>query len=115
MQNVLTRPQAVVVRPCGCLNSAAAPQFQSQLTVAILTEQHSAVLVDLSQAELIDSAGLMVLVAALRLAQRRSKRLSLCSVPASTRIIFELTQLDRVFEIFESNAAFESSVQGTSL
>ncbi len=107
MQNVLVRPQTAIVRPCGCLNAASALQFQTQLTAAILSEHHSTVLVDLSQAEALDSAGLMVLVAALRLAQRRSKRLSLCSVSPSTRIIFEMTQLDRVFEIFESFTAFE--------
>ncbi|NDJ17019.1 STAS domain-containing protein [Myxacorys almedinensis] len=108
MQNVLIRPQTAVVRPCGCLNATNATEFQAQLTAAILSEQHSAVLVDLSQAEALDSAGLMVLVSSLRLAQRRNKRLSLCSVSASIHIIFELTQLDRVFEIFENFAAFQA-------
>lgn len=109
MQNVLVRPQAAMICPSGCLNAAVATEFQAQLTAGILSEHHSAVVVDLSQVEALDSAGLMVLVSALRLAQRRGKCLSLCSVSTSIRIIFELTQLDRVFEIFESLAAFEKS------
>lgn len=110
MQSVLVRPQAAIVRPCGALNAANASEFQNQLTEAVLSEQHSALVVDMSQVESLDSAGLMALVSALNLAQVRQKRLSLCSISVSIRIIFELTQLDRVFEIFESFSAFEATV-----
>jgi anti-sigma B factor antagonist len=47
------------------------------------------------------------LVSSLSLAQTLNKRLSLCSMPANVRIMLEVTQLDRVFEILPSPAAFE--------
>ncbi len=64
----------------------------------------------MGQVESIDSAGLMVLVSALSMAQRLNKRLSLCSVSHSVRMIFELTQLDKVFEIFDGHALFHNEI-----
>jgi anti-anti-sigma factor len=49
----------------------------------------------------LDSAGLIALVAALQRSRMLGKQLYLCSVPPGIRMIFELTQLDRVFEILE--------------
>lgn len=107
MQSLLIRPQAAIIRPCGALNAATAADFQRQFHSAILSEQNSSLLIDMSQVESLDSAGLMALVSTLNLAQANGKRLSLCAVSISIRIVFELTQLDRVFEIFESLTAFE--------
>jgi anti-sigma B factor antagonist len=49
----------------------------------------------------------MVLVSTLTLAQRLNKRFGLVGVSPSVRIILELTQLDRVFEISERSSAPE--------
>lgn len=110
MQSVLVRPQTVVVRPQEYVNAANASTLQDQLTTAVKSEQTSALLVDMQNVESLDSAGLMVLVSTLSLAQRQYKRFSLCSISASIRIIFELTQLDSIFEIFEDSAAFEATI-----
>ena len=107
MQSLLVRPQAAIIRPCGSLNAANAAEFRNQLHTALLDEQNNALLIDMSDVESLDSAGLMTLVSTLNLAQANEKRLSLCSITVSIRIVFELTQLDFVFEIFESLSAFE--------
>ncbi len=106
MQSVLVRPQTIVICPQGYVNAANASALQTQLAIAVTSEQTSALMVDLRDVESLDSAGLMVLVSTLSLAQKQNKRFSLCSMSASIRIIFELTQLDRVFEIFDDSAAF---------
>ncbi len=108
MQSVLVRPQTATICPQGYLNAANASDFQNQLINAVASEQNAALLVDMSHVESLDSAGLMALVATLRLAQKLDKPFTLCSVSAPIRIVFELTQLDSVFEIFENAAAFES-------
>ncbi len=110
MQSVLVRPQPVIICPQGYVNAANASALQNQLTIAMKSEHTSALLVDMQNVESLDSAGLMVLVSTLSLAQEHHKRFSLCSVSASNRIIFELTQLDDVFEIFENSAAFEATI-----
>ncbi|NJR49651.1 MAG: STAS domain-containing protein [Leptolyngbyaceae cyanobacterium CSU_1_3] len=110
MQSVLVRPQTAIIRPQEYLNAANASEFQNQLTCAMASEQNAALLIDMSTVESLDSAGLMALVATLRLAQKLNKRFALCAVSAPIRIVFELTQLDRVFEIFDSAAAFELTI-----
>jgi len=101
MQNVLVRPQTAIIQPLGSLHSENTVTFQNQLSAAILSDNHSSLLIDMAKVESIDSDGLMALVSALSLSQRLNKRFSLCSVSRSVRIIFELTQLDRAFEILD--------------
>lgn len=110
MQNVLTQSQMTVIQPCGHINAANAAVLQRQLMAAVSSQQYSNLLVDMSQIESLDSAGLMALVSTLTAAQKLDQRFGLCSVSPAIRIIFELTQLDRVFEIFESREAFEVAI-----
>jgi anti-sigma B factor antagonist len=113
MLMTLARPQETCVTPAiirlqGSLNAGNAIELQQLLHSAILSNQHSSLLIDMKQVELIDSAGLMVLVSGFRLAQGTHKRFCLCSVSRSVQIILELTQLDRVLEVFETSPAFEA-------
>jgi anti-sigma B factor antagonist len=105
MQSLLARPELTVLQPKGHINASNAEQLQTQLLRAVASEDSKVLLVDMQQVESLDSAGLMALVSALSLAQRLNRRLSLCGVSRSIRIVFELTGLDRVFEIFDSRAA----------
>ncbi|MEQ8754992.1 MAG: STAS domain-containing protein [Coleofasciculus sp. G1-WW12-02] len=95
-----------IVRPTGQVNASNALEFDHQLKSAILSDRYSTVLIDMEQVESLDSAGLGILVSALRLAQQRNQRFSICRVGDSVRIIFELTQLDQAMEIFDSYEAF---------
>ncbi len=107
MKNTIACPQIAIIRPQGYINASNAAEFQGQLTTAVSSPENSGLLVDMKQVEFLDSAGLVTLVAAHSLAQRLNKRFSLCSVSTSIWMVFELTQLDRVFEVFENRAAFE--------
>ncbi len=109
MQMLVAHSYINVIQPQGPLNASNAAAFQSQLTAAVAASGQSILLVDMAAVESLDSAGLMALVAGLSLAQRLNKRFSLCSVSPAIRMIFELTGLDRVFEIFENRAVFEEA------
>ncbi len=109
MQNTLVSPGVAIVQPRSYINATNAAEFQHQLTTAVSPPQVSSLLVDMKQVEYIDSAGLMALVTALNAAQRLKRRFSLCCVSPSVRMIFELTQLDRAFEMFESREAYEAA------
>lgn len=100
MLPVLTYPTITVIRPQGCLNATNAWELERDLTTALAQDGNTILLVDLASVESIDSAGLMVLVSALKLAGRLGRSFRVGSVSPAIRIIFELTQLDRVFEIF---------------
>lgn len=110
MSTTIAYPEITVICPHGVVNASNAVDFQQEITKAVAENKKSNVLVNLEQVESLDSAGLMALVSSLRLAQSIGTRFSLCGVSPSIRIIFELTQLDRVFEIFESATACEKAI-----
>ncbi|MEH1967065.1 MULTISPECIES: STAS domain-containing protein [unclassified Nostoc] len=101
MQAVLNYPKIAVIRPQGCLNGANALEFERDMTTALAQNGISILVVDLAGVESLDSAGLMALLSTHKLALTLGRSCQLCAVAPSIRIIFELTQLDRVFEILD--------------
>lgn len=110
MQNLLVHPSMTIVQPTGHINASNATEFQQQLLETVSSDQHTSILVDLGLVDSLDSAGLMSLVSALTLSQQMDKDFGICCVPASIRIIFEVTQLDRAFKIFENRSAYEAAI-----
>ncbi|MBF2063381.1 MAG: STAS domain-containing protein [Calothrix sp. C42_A2020_038] len=108
MQAVLSNPKLTVVRPQGSLNAANALELERDLTAALRLDDSDGMLVNLANVESMDSAGLMALVSTLKQAQSINKRFSICCVSPALRIIFELTQLDSVFEILPDETALTS-------
>ena len=106
MQAILSNPKITIIRPQGPLNAVNAVKLEKELTEALNQDTNTIVLIDLAQVDLIDSNGLMVLVFGVKEAKQLEQRLCFCSVSPSHRIIFELAQLDRVFEIFEGKRFF---------
>ncbi|MGB7444901.1 MAG: STAS domain-containing protein [Coleofasciculaceae cyanobacterium] len=114
MTNTIVKQQFKIIQPLGQINASNATEFQSQLINVLSSDEYLALLIDMQQVEFIDSAGLMVLVSSLRLAQTQRKRFGLCSVNPSIKMIFELTQLEAAFEIFESHDAFIAKIEAYS-
>ncbi len=100
-----TQSALTIVKPCGALNAANAYSLQAELSEYISSDNSAGLMVDMSGVESLDSAGLVSLISALRMARNLSKRFCLCSVPPSIRIVFELTQLDQVFEFVDEFSA----------
>ncbi len=99
--NSFAHSRTMVIRPSGHINTVNASVLQQQLAEVVASQDCFSLLIDMSQVESLDSAGLMALVSTLTLAQRLNKRFGLFDISPSVRIVFELTQLDRVFEIRE--------------
>jgi anti-anti-sigma factor len=93
------------IQPTGALTAAKAEQFTQELLDAITTDRVTELKIDMSQVEALDSAGLVSLMTALKTAQSRRKQLSLYAVPPSILIVFELTQLDQVFNLVDQSPA----------
>ncbi|NJO42848.1 MAG: STAS domain-containing protein [Cyanobacteria bacterium CRU_2_1] len=108
MQSTLAQSNMTIVQPNGHINVANAAVLKQQLAETVSSHEYSSLLVDMSQVESLDSAGLMVFVSTLTLAQRLNKQFGLFGISPSVRIIFELTQLDRIFEIFDTHPTIEA-------
>jgi anti-anti-sigma factor len=96
----MTKSMAIV-QAQGSLNASNAHDFQASLMQQIQCDFAAGLFVDMSKVESLDSAGLISLVSALKQARQLQKRLCLYSVPPAIRIVFELTQLDRAFEMVD--------------
>jgi anti-sigma B factor antagonist len=92
--------RAVVLQPQGRLDLEGGVALQHQIA-AIASERYSYWILDLANIEFINSSGLVALITGLNTANRCNCRLVICNVQAPARLIFEITQLDRVFEIVE--------------
>jgi len=95
----------MIMQPDGALSAANAQDFYSQMANQLRSGQATGLVVDMSRVESLDSAGLNALASALQLAKTLNKTFRLKAVPPSIQIIFELTQLDGVFELADGSAA----------
>lgn len=95
----------IVIKLGGCLDLEHGNYLRQQM-LEIQPENHRLWILDLSRVEFINSAGLSALVQGFTLAQQQGCRLVICNLPDTSRMLFEITQLDRVFEIRESVEIF---------
>ena len=110
MNSLLSDREITIFQPKGYISATNEKEFLSELTTAIKERTNSVLLIDMKEIEFMDSAGLMSLIKGFSLARGLNRRFSICSVAPSVRILFELTQLENVFEIFESREDFEAKL-----
>ena len=97
-----------VLSPSGILDSTQATTINARVDQA-LASGIKTLLVDLKDTTFIDSSGLGTLVSALKKMRAKGCEMVICSTNPQVKMLFELTSMDQVFEIFESREAFESS------
>ncbi|MDM9383468.1 STAS domain-containing protein [Chlorogloeopsis sp. ULAP01] len=90
-----------------------AKALREELAILVPQPYHLWV-IDLAQVDFMDSSGLFALTKGLSAARSIGCRLVICNLQPSIQIIFELTQLDSVFEIFESYDAVLCTVNAQS-
>ena len=91
----------MVLTPAGRLDITTAWQFRLKLQECI--SKHSPhVVVNLGQVNFIDSSGLTSLLAGMREADKISGSFRICNVHAEAKLVFEVTMMDTVFEIFDT-------------
>lgn len=99
------REGVVVFSLHGRLDAYTAPSVRDILFTTIEGGQ-SKLVIDLTEATFVDSNGLATLVAGMKRARQCNGDLRLVGLQPSVKIIFELTRLDRAFEILpDTNSA----------
>jgi anti-anti-sigma factor len=91
----------IVLAPIGRLDITTAWQFRLKLQECI-SKLSRHVVVNLSQVNFIDSSGLTSLVAGMRDADKVKGSFRICNVHPEAKLVFEVTMMDSVFEIFET-------------
>ncbi|NEO82862.1 MAG: STAS domain-containing protein [Spirulina sp. SIO3F2] len=104
--------KVIILAPSGRLDITTAWQFRLKLQECI-SRLSSHVVVNLSQVNFIDSSGLTSLVAGMRDADKVSGSFRICNVHPEAKLVFEVTMMDSVFEIFETEEeALEGGARG---
>jgi anti-anti-sigma factor len=102
-------PVVEVVRPSGILDGTKAGQFRQEIS-NLVESNVDIVLIDFQDVTFMDSSGLGALVLALKTVRAAGGKLFVCSVNEQIKMLFELTSMDRVFEIFPTREDFDNSV-----
>ena len=103
--------QMTILTLSGRFDAHVAPQVRESL-LRLLDEGHNHVLVDMAEVNFVDSTGLSVLVSGMKRCRQAGGDLALMQLQQPVRIIFELTRLDKAFEIYPDRAMAEAGVGG---
>jgi anti-sigma B factor antagonist len=87
----------------GALNAAAVDAFREQM-LKWMTENDTVrqIVLDASEMDYIDSAGLGVLIALLKRATERGGDIRIACLGNKARMVFEITRAFKIFEIFDT-------------
>lgn len=101
--------QLEIIQPDYVLNGPNTVSLRKQVQEC-LEQGIKLVLIDLQDVTFMDSAGLGSLVTILKSVRSAQGKLYLCSVNAQIRMLFELTGMDKVFQIYSDRAEFNQNV-----
>lgn len=94
-----------IIAPQGRLDSNQIPIFRAEVD-ALIGNTAALLLIDLSQVPFVDSAGLGSIVSILKALRNQGGDVALCALSEGVKILFKLTRMDSVFEIYPDQAAF---------
>lgn len=98
-----------IVEAEGILDGNSAIQVRRRISEC-LKQKADIILLDFKAVTFIDSSGLGALVAALKTVRSANAQLYICSICDQVKILFELTSMNRVFQVFPDRATFERDV-----
>ncbi len=94
--------EITVVTPSGSLDVAVQGDFKDKL-LGIIDSGSDDIVLDLSEVVFVDSSCLGTLVALTKKIREKDGDLKMTRLNDDVRSIFQITRLDKIFEIFENN------------
>ncbi len=83
----------------GELTLRTAPDLQSQIQVCYKRKEPKGMIIDLESVKYIDSSGIATLVEILKNCVHQKKSLALCSLSQTVFNVFEVANLDSIFDV----------------
>lgn len=100
-----------VISPVGRIDGATSPAMESEITDVIASgERH--LLVNLSGVDYMSSAGLRVLLAAMKKVKALQGEMVLCCMQPFVKEVFDLTGFSRIFSIYATEEEAVRRLQG---
>lgn len=101
-----------IIQPQGILDSIHANNLRREILDAI-DSGVKIILVNLQDITFMNSSGMGALVATLKAVKAAGGQLALCSLSDQVRIIFELSRMDRIFQVYSDCQEFEAKHSAT--
>ncbi|MEA5508150.1 STAS domain-containing protein [Crocosphaera sp. UHCC 0190] len=98
-----------VFQPSGIFDGTKSAQFRQQISHSV-QGNIQIIVIDFKDVSFMDSSGLGALVLSLKTVRAAGAKLFLCSINEQIQMLFELTSMDRVFEIFSSREELEQKL-----
>ncbi|MBN1351729.1 STAS domain-containing protein [candidate division KSB1 bacterium] len=92
---------AVVIEPVGDIDLYSSVEVRKKV-LSFIQKQIPILLIDLGKVDYMDSSGVATLVEGLQGVRKYGGRLALVNLATGVKAVFELSRLDKVFDIFES-------------
>lgn len=99
-----------IIKPKGILDGTKTTEFRQKINET-LERGAKVILVDFSEVTFMDSSGLGTLVFSLKTVRAAGAQFFLCSINDQIKMLFELTSMDRVFNIVSDRAELERNLQ----
>lgn len=96
-----------IIEAEGILDSVNANNLRREI-LDLIDRGVKSILVDLTDVSFMNSSGMGALVATLKAVKTAKGELTLCSLSDQVRIIFELSRMDRIFNVYQDRAEFEA-------
>lgn len=106
--------QVILFKPEGRIDLQGGMALSERMA-GVVPQRNQLWVIDLAFVDFMDSSGLVSLVKGLKAARHSGCRLVICNVQAPVRLILELTQLDSVFETFNTYEDILTVVKEKSL
>lgn len=104
---VIKKNGTSILKITGDVDLYSSPQVRKQV-VSLISKADKNLLVDLTEVTYMDSSGVATLVEALQLTKKLGGKLKLYSLGTTVKDVFELSRLDKVFDICDNEQqAFE--------
>jgi anti-sigma B factor antagonist len=103
VKNVKQDGNTVVLDLAGDIDLHCATDLRGQLLETLQKKPHN-IIIDMSEVAFMDSSGLATLVEALQLSRRYQGKLKLVGMQNRVRSIFEISKLDSIFQIYQTQA-----------
>jgi anti-sigma B factor antagonist len=102
-------PVVKIVQPSGILDGTKVSEFRQEIS-ELVQKDTKIILIDFKEVTFMDSSGLGALVLSLKTVRAAGAQLFICSINDQIKMLFELTSMDRVFEIFPSRDEWEKNL-----
>ena len=101
------------IQPEGILDSVHANNLRREI-LDLINSGEKIILLNLQDITFMNSSDMGALVATLKAVKAAGGELALCSLSDQVRIIFELSRMDRIFQVYSDRQEFEAKYAVTA-